>query len=328
MVEAIRSVPGHDIVRVSGRDPEKLARWQSQFGVANASTDMEATVSAGDVDAVYIALPPAWHARWTIAALEAGKRVLCEKPVSVKPEAVQAMVAVSRSTGVPLTHATGFLHHPRSLAMREVVRSGELGDVRRVTVACSFSGIVERPGDHRSDAAAGGGCLLDLGWYCVYSTLWLTGQPVESIRDLGAIQAIGTRLEPSNGSSAWIQVQAMARLSGGAIASWDCGYDAAGRKWLEVAGTRGSVICDDFLRPWDVQKPRYWVHGHDGKARSVSLGEGLLQETAMVAFAADCTLQESLEQMELAVETQRILKRIELAALASASVPTELKPNR
>lgn len=320
MVSAIRSVPGHEIVRVAGRDPAKLARWQSEYGVSVASTDFEATASAADVDAVYVAVPPAWHARWTIAALEAGKRVLCEKPVSVDAEGVQAMVAASRATGMPLTHATGFLHHPRSLAMREVIQSGELGDVRRVTVACSFAGILERPGDHRADAASGGGCLLDLGWYCVYSTLWLTGQRPESIsalessRALEPIRAIGTRLDPSTGSSAWIQVQAMARLSGGAIASWDCGYDAAGRKWLEVAGTRGSVICDDFLRPWDLEKPRYWVHGHDGKARSVSLGEGLLQEASMVAFAANCTMDESLEHMEMALETQRILQRIEAAA--------------
>jgi hypothetical protein len=106
-------------------------------------------------------------------------------------------------------------------------------------------------------------------------------------------------------------VQTIARLSGGAVASWDCGYDAAGRKWIEIAGTQASVICDDFIRPWDLDKPRFWVHGQDGKARSESLGEGLLQEIRMVEAVEKQSLLESLENLELAVSTQRVLARIE-----------------
>jgi predicted dehydrogenase len=189
--------------------------------------------------------------------------------------------------------------------MRAIVRSGELGDIRRVTIACSFSSILEREADHRMDPDAGGGCLLDLGWYCVYATLWFTGlRPTE-------LMAMGSRMRERDPSTVWKQVQTIARLENGAVASWDCGYDAAGRKWMEIAGSRASLICDDFLRPWDLAKPRFWVHGQDGKARSETVGEGILQESFMIHHAAFSPLEASQESLAMAVETQSILDQIE-----------------
>jgi predicted dehydrogenase len=214
---------------------------------------------------------------------------------------------------MPLVHATAFPHHPRSLAMRKVIESGELGEICRISVACTVGGILQRR-DHRSDASAGGGCLLDLGWYCVYSTLWFTDfRPSQ-------IVSMGTRVD-NEPSSAWYQVQSMARLEStlkespkahrSLVASWDCGYEAAGRKWIEIAGTQASLICDDFLRPWDIEKPRFWVHGSDGKARSEQAGVGVFQEARLVESVATCTFDESLEALSLAIETQSILSRIE-----------------
>ena len=95
------------------------------------------------------------------------------------------------------------------------------------------------------------------------------------------------------------------------VASWDCGYEAAGRKWIEIAGTQASLICDDFLRPWDIEKPRFWVHGSDGKARSEQAGVGVFQEARLVESVATCTFEESLEALSLAIETQSILSEIE-----------------
>jgi predicted dehydrogenase len=146
--------------------------------------------------------------------------------------------------------------------------------------------------------------LLDLGWYCVYATLWFTGlQPL-------ATHSFGSRR--GQGSQAvWNQVQTIVRLEGGATACWDCGYDAAGRKWIEIAGSRGSVICDDFLRPWDLEKPRFWVHGQDGKARAEMNGAGVLQEAWMIEHAARAPLAASLESLEMAKSTQQVLDQID-----------------
>lgn len=312
MVDAVRSNPKHRITRVAGRDQAKLQAWQREFGADHIDTDFQKTISSPDVDAVYVALPPSLHAEWSIRALEQGKRVLCEKPLATTPSEARAMLDASRTHRTPLVHATGFVHHPRSHAMKQILQSGELGNICRVTVACSFSGITERPGDHRVHPEAGGGCLLDLGWYCVFATLWLTGQSP------GEILAIGKRIESdqeaARPSMPWMQLQAISKLDGGAVASWDCGFDAAGRKWIEIAGTNASLICDDFLRPWDPAKPRYWVHGTDGKARAELVGENCFQESYLLDFAADCSLEGSLELLSLGVQTQSILQSIDLAA--------------
>ena len=98
------------------------------------------------------------------------------------------------------------------------------------------------------------------------------------------------------------------------MASWDCGYEATGRKWIEIAGTQASLICDDFLRPWDIEKPRFWVHGSDGKARCEIDGPGIFQEAQMVQSLQRVTLDESLEALELAIHTQSILADIDASA--------------
>jgi predicted dehydrogenase len=170
-------------------------------------------------------------------------------------------------------------------------------------MACTFADAFRRQDEHRTDPKLGGGCLLDLGWYCVAATMWLTGLKVQSV------QAIGTKR-----SGVWESVQALAILSNGAVAHWDCGFDTASRKWIEVAGTEGSWICDDFIRPWDNAKPRYWVHGHAGKSRVESIGENFFQEVAMI----DACCHESDEwissQLEEALGIHRVLDEMAISA--------------
>lgn len=313
MVDAVRAA-GHEISLVAGRDSQKLRHWQERFGVAQGTTDLTAACESSSVDAVYVALPPSLHAHYAVQALRAGKRVLCEKALAASVNHAQQIRETVLATKIPLMHATAFPHHPRSDAMRRLILSGELGEICRVTVACSVGGILERQ-DHRSNADLGGGCLLDLGWYCVYSTLWFTGfRPSD-------MQSIGTRITDQS-DSAWYQVQTVAKLEAdstrliptphrSAVASWDCGYEAIGRKWIEIAGTHSSVICDDFLRPWDIEKPRFWVHGSDGKARAELVGERVFQEASMVRSLENVSLEESLEALNLAIETQKILAQID-----------------
>ena len=297
MIEAVRSA-GHEVLLGAGRDASKLKDWQERYGVPNVTTDFQAACESNLVDAVYVALPPSLHADYAILALNAGKRVLCEKSLAVRLEDAERIRQAVVRTKIPLVHATAFPHHPRSQAMRQVIQSGELGEICRITVACSVGSILERQ-DHRSDASVGVGCLLDLGWYCVYSTLWFTGFSP------GKMESIGTRISPDP-TSAWYQVQTIARLEPqttleglrahrSLVASWDCGYEATGRKWIEIAGTNASVICDDFLRPWDLDKPRFWVHGFDGKARAEIAGAGVFQEAQLVRSVPSITLEESLE---------------------------------
>lgn len=298
MASIIDGLPDHELALAAGRNASKLQAWSAKHQPQRTTLDLSACCNDPTINAVYIALPPNIHSKYSIMAMEAGKIVLCEKPLSGSYEEALSIRECSNRTGIACYHATSFPSHPRSVKMREVIRNGTLGVLKRITIACSASHILLRGNDHRLSSENGGGCLLDLGWYCVYATLWFTGlRPVQ-------LAAIGSK-DPTHGI--WTSAQALVELEGGAIAHWDCGFDAAGRKWIEFAGSEASLICDDFLRPWDTSKPRFWIHGHDGKAACETVGIDESQETVMLNRMKKASDQSCVESLELAVETQKIL---------------------
>lgn len=299
MASVINGMPDHELTFAAGRNENKLKAWSEKYHPERTTTNLIQACNDSAIDAVYVALPPNLHAEFSIMAMKAGKTVLCEKPLALNHEESLAILKCSAQTGTSCYHATSFPAHPRSTRMREIIRAGTLGDLRRITIACSASHILTRGNDHRLSPELGGGCLLDLGWYCVYATLWFTGlSPIK-------ISAFGTR---DQSSGIWTSAQALVQLEGGAVAHWDCGFDAAGRKWIEFAGSDASMICDDFLRPWDTQKPRFWIHGHDGKAACETVGADSSQETIMLDRISVTPDKYGIESLELAVETQRILE--------------------
>jgi predicted dehydrogenase len=272
MVEAVR-LAGHTIAAAAARDPIALQEWCTTHQIPSSTQNFLELCEADNIDVIYIALPPHLHTELAIKALESGKRVLCEKPLTANLEDSCRLQSVVSQSPDRFRHASAFPFHPRSQAMRSIIAGGEIGEVTRVTFSCSFSHVLQRGRDYRTDPSAGGGCLLDLGWYCALATEWFAGEKPSRL------QAMGKR---HGEHGIWLSAQAIVELECGAFAHWDCGFDAPGRKWMEIAGTKGSVICDDFLRPWDVSKPRFWVHGSDGKARSEMIGANVNQEARMI----------------------------------------------
>ena len=163
-----------------------------------------------------------------------------------------------------------WVHHPRAAAMKQVLTDGMLGDLRRVTSAFTFRWEQPPTNEYRLDRLLCGGSLLDLGWYNVGVTLW-------------AFEALPQR------------VSATARWHGGVDhsldatlwfddvrrASFDCGFDVPLRKWVEIAGTHGSLVCDDFTRPWTEDRPRFWRHDSGGKVTE-QLIPGSKQEVCLI----------------------------------------------
>jgi predicted dehydrogenase len=333
MIEAVRQSRNAVLAGVASRDVSRAAAWAAERRAESHRKDLEcvkaydgyaALLEDPEIDWVYIALPPSLHHRWSMAALAAGKHVLSEKPLCLNELEAKELASFARHHQRLLFHATAFPHHPRSIAAKAVINSGELGGIRRLHVACSFSGIITRGHDHRTDALLGGGSLLDLGWYCVLSTLWFTGL------DCTRIRAIGTKRD-----GVWYQVQALAEMSNGAIAHWDCGFDAAHRRWIEIAGTEASLICDDFLRPLDLSKPRYWIHGQEGKTRTELVGEGAFQEALLIEACqnackhnissnshAEAATELVDQQLELAIKTHHILDCMERSIETGIAITT------
>jgi predicted dehydrogenase len=304
---AIRQADGAELTLIASRDAERAAAWAAEHGALRSCGSYQAVLDDPEIDAVYIPLPPSMHREWTILAAEHGKHVLCEKPLALSSAEVLEMIAACRQNGVQLMDGVMWLHHPRTADMLRAIHSGELGTLRRVTSAFSFCWPELPQNEIRLERKYGGGSLLDLGWYNVGATLW----------------ALGERPRRVSGSARWHRAGDVDMHFAGLMwfddedrtASFDCGFDTVARRWLEVAGTEGSLVCDDFVVPWQPEKLRFWTHDSQGSATQHT-APAPIQQVCMiedfVRLVRSGRLDEHWPQFALAV--QRICEALDRSA--------------
>ena len=162
------------IVAVAARDPARGAAYAAEHGIPHVADSYEALIARSDVDLVYNALPPHRHADLSIAALYAGKAVLCEKPFAMNATEAEAMVEAAAKTGLPLMEAFHYRFHPAFLRVLGIVRSGHLGRIQSMEADFSVT-IPYRDGELRHTLETGGGALMDLGCYPLHMVRTLAG---------------------------------------------------------------------------------------------------------------------------------------------------------
>jgi predicted dehydrogenase len=169
-------VDGVELAAVAARSLDRAEAAASRWGVPRALGSYMEMVTSPDLDAVYVATPAALHERWTIAALEAGKHVLCEKPLSSNAGEARRMIDAAAAAGRVLMEAFHWRYHPLVAQMREVLDSGRIGAIERLDARFDLpDGHIPRT-DIRWDLALGGGALMDLGCYCVQWVRWAVGE--------------------------------------------------------------------------------------------------------------------------------------------------------
>jgi predicted dehydrogenase len=295
LVAELQQSLGVKVTAIASRDPARARWFADQFGIPNAMDGYQALLESNLVDAVYIALPPSLHARWAIGAAACGKHVLCEKPLTTTYDLAVELDQACQSSGVQWLDATGWLHHPRTARMLEIVSGGTLGCIKHVSASVSFFEPFQS-GDHRLDAALGGGVLLDLGWYAFGLAAWTAGCAPDSVfADCVHHRGIVNR------------VSAVCRFKNDVSATISCGYDTATRKWMEIAGEDASIICDDFTRPWQDRPARFWIHDRTGAVVSEQF-EGNQEKNLIAAFRSAIVGESDLTaHRTLALQTQRTL---------------------
>lgn len=159
------------VVAIASRTHERAGRAAEELGIERAYGSYEALLADPDVDAVYIPLPNHLHVPWSIRAAEAGKHVLCEKPIALSAAEARELLAVRDRTGVVIGEAFMVRVHPQWLAVRELVRSGRIGELRLVSGHFSYAKV--DPENIRNRVEYGGGALLDIGCYPVTLARWL-----------------------------------------------------------------------------------------------------------------------------------------------------------
>ena len=165
LVADLQSTEGVQVTAIASRSAEKARWYADQYGIAAAVEGYAELLKRDDVDAVYISLPPSLHAQWMMASAQSGKHVLCEKPLAISADQAEQASAACQAAAVRWLDATGWLHHQRTDAFRSWLDQDRLGKIGHISAAVSFYRPFQSD-DHRLDPALGGGCLLDLAWYC------------------------------------------------------------------------------------------------------------------------------------------------------------------
>jgi predicted dehydrogenase len=241
IIEGARQSSAADIVAVASRSEASAEAFAQLHGIARAHASYEDLLASPDVEAVYIPLPNAMHVDWTLRALEAGKHVLCEKPMDRRPARVAAAFDVAEGAGLVLSEAFMWRHSPQTAGLLELLDGGAIGDVRLVRACFSFA--LAGDADVRLDPALDGGALMDVGCYCVSGARLVAGGDPVSVSAESVTGPAGVDM----------RMAALLRFDGDVLATIDCGFDIPARDELEIVGSEGRILLDD---PWHGRRPR------------------------------------------------------------------------
>jgi predicted dehydrogenase len=184
-----RAIPGmqhgewSEVTAIASRDLDKAQEAARKLGVPKAYGSYEELLADPEIDAIYNPLPNDLHVPWSIKAAEAGKHVLCEKPLSITVADARRLLAARDRTGVKIGEAFMVRTHPRWLRARHLVRAGRIGELR--SISGQFSYFNRDPANIRNIRESGGGALLDLGCYPITLSRFMYGE--EPVRAFGAI---------------------------------------------------------------------------------------------------------------------------------------------
>jgi D-xylose 1-dehydrogenase (NADP+, D-xylono-1,5-lactone-forming) len=226
-----------DVVAVASRDRERAEGFAREHGIERAHGDYEALLEDPAVDAVYIPLPNALHVDWSIRALEAGKHVLCEKPLARHVDEAERAFDVAERTGQLLAEAFMYRHHPQTKRLRQLLDEGAIGRLRAVRAVHSFD-IVARggPDDVRLRADLDGGALMDVGCYCV-NTMRLIADEPEHVYGEQVLGSTGVDMD----------FHATMSFADDVAGQFFVSFAAPRRQEFEALGTEGSLRLE---APW------------------------------------------------------------------------------
>lgn len=185
------------------------------------------------IQAVYVPLPNSLHRQWAIAALEAGKHVLCEKPLALHAAEAREMVAAARTNGRLLMEAFMYRYTDRIRQVQEILDSGELGEIRHVNA--SFRFFLDRQGTIKMQPALGGGALYDVGVYPLNLLGMITGR----------IRPVACHAEAEFADGVDVNTSVLLRYPSGLLATLHCGFNAHGQMGADIVGTRGRLLVPD-----------------------------------------------------------------------------------
>jgi predicted dehydrogenase len=264
LIGPLRSSPRSDLVAVASRNLEDARSYAEKNQISKAYGSYQELLDDPEIDAVYISLPNHLHCEWTVAAAKSGKHVLCEKPLVLKSDEMDRVEAATRDNGVVIFEAFMYLHHPQTLRLLRMVRSGELGQLHSVRSHFSYF-LAPDSGNVRLQSDMGGGSLWDVGVYPVSLSVLMAdaGPPV---------QVFGTRRNGETGID--VGFEGLLRFSNGIVAQISCGFDSPLEWGATLAGSESIVRIDEPWKPgFEGAVSSVTTQNHQGDRETVTFSE-------------------------------------------------------
>ena len=235
LIPAIRASRRSELLAVASRSEEKAEIYAKQWNIPHAYGTYEQMLTNPLINVIYLSLPNHLHAEWAIKCAEAGKHVLCEKPIAITTKEVARMAQATDKCDVIIQEAAMMRFHPQTRYLRELVAKRTIGDIRLIRGVFAFT--LENPGDIRLDTNMGGGSLWDLGSYCVsFARTVLQAEPVE----VSAYQVGGD-------TGVDMSFSAQMRFPTGALVQFFSSFQSFAHIEADFLGTHGRIYADI---PW------------------------------------------------------------------------------
>ncbi|UKS27837.1 Gfo/Idh/MocA family oxidoreductase [Paenibacillus sp. HWE-109] len=240
-IPGIRQSQTGIVSAIASRSLQKSQEKAAELDIPKAYGSYEELIADPDIDAIYIPLPNHLHKEWTIRAVQAGKHVLCEKPAALTAAEVQEMVTASEQAGVQFAEAFMYRHHPRYDRIKAIIDSGEIGDVRGIHGAFTFS----NPGDSKNVRYVrewGGGSAYDVGCYPLSAARLILGREPEAVTTHAFFSPEHDHVD--------MMMSGLVEFSGNVALTFDCGMWAGFRNTLEIVGAIGRIeVPSAFVTP-------------------------------------------------------------------------------
>ncbi|WP_416293921.1 Gfo/Idh/MocA family protein [Paenibacillus illinoisensis] len=251
----------NEVAAIASRDEEKAKQTADQLGIPQAYASYEALLEDDSIDAVYIPLPNHLHREWTIRAAEAGKHILCEKPLALTEQEAREMAQACDDAGVLLAEAFMYRHHPRYDQIRDVIASGEIGEIRGIHSTFSFNNSGSA-GNVRFKREWGGGALYDIGCYSISAARLLLGQEPSAVTVIGMFSPEHDHVD--------MMASGLLEFNDHVGVTFDSSMWAAFRNTLEVLGSDGIIeVPSAFISKPDRSSNFYVTAG--GERREVEV---------------------------------------------------------
>ncbi len=269
--DGVRGSPSVKICAVASRSAAPAQAFAKAHKIPVHYASYEQLLSDPNIEAVYIPLPNHMHAQWAIKAMQAGKHVLCEKPLCLGLKEAQAMFKAAEQHGVVLLEAYPYWFQPQTFALVDLLAEKAIGDIIGMQANFSFS-LLRHAGNIRTSQEAGGGALLDVGSYCVSLSRLVMGQ--------APLRVSATPVWTAGGAAQGVDIAMLAQLefSGGRTAQISCGMNRTFERKATILGSAGSIETDYLNHTTAQDTPLQLWRGvvNDGPAEVIAtaIGDG------------------------------------------------------